>query len=162
MRSATVSPAAKFSLALAFALALSVFALARPVVAQDATKTDSATPAAKQSDSSSDRQQRRADRRQAEAAAKAESGAKSEDLAKFPKADSADAASAAPAKQKMECRKQEVTGSRLGKNICATPEQWAQVDAAAAEAVRQMKSDINNKAGIERPTANPFGGAVGR
>jgi hypothetical protein len=144
-------------------MAVAVFALASPVVAQDATKSDSATPAAntsaaKQSDSTSDRHQSRAERRQAEAAAKSENGVKSAELAKFPKADSTQATSAEPAKQKIECRTQEVTGSRMGKRICATPEQWAQADEAAAEALRQMKSDINNKAGIERPTASPFGG----
>jgi hypothetical protein len=155
MRSATVSPAAKFSLAISFALALSLFALARPVVAQDATRTDSAAPAAKQSDSSSDRQHRRAERLQAEAAAKTESGAKSADLAKFPKADATAAANAAPAKQKMECRKQEVTGSRMGKNICATPEQWAQADEAAAEAIRQMRSEASSKAG-QATLSGPF------
>jgi hypothetical protein len=155
MRSAAVSSAAKFSLAISFALALSLFALARPVVAQDATKTDSATPAAKQSDSASDRQQRRAERSQAETAAKAGSGTKSADLAKFPKADATAAANAAPAKQKMECRKQEVTGSRMGKNVCATPEQWAQADEAAAEAIRQMRSEASSKAGQATP-GGPF------
>ncbi len=144
-----------------------MFALANPVVAQDATKSDSATPAAttptaKQSDSASDRHPSRAERRQAEAAAKAEGGAKSEDLARFPKTDTAAASKSAPAQPKMECRTQEITGSRMGKRICATPEQWAQADEAAAEAIRQMKSDVNNKAGITRPEANPFGGAVGR
>ncbi len=155
MRSATVSSAAKFSLVISFALALSVFALARPAVAQDATKTDSATPAAKQTDSSPDRQHRRAERRQAEASVKTESGAKSEDLAKFPKAANAAAANAAPAKQKVECRKQEVTGSRMGKNICATPEQWAQADEAAAEAIRQMRSEASSKAG-QATLSGPF------
>jgi hypothetical protein len=135
MRSATVSPAAKFSLAIPLALALSLFAVTGSAVAQDATKTESPTPAAKHSDSSSDRQQRRAERRQAEAAAKAESDAKSTDLAKFPKTDTA------------ECRKQEVTGSRVGKNVCATPEQWAETDAAAAEAIRQMRSEASSKSG---------------
>jgi hypothetical protein len=147
MRSATVSPAAKFSLAIPLALALSLFAVTGSAVAQDATKTESPTPAAKHSDSSSDRQQRRAERRQAEAAAKAESDAKSTDLAKFPKTDTAEAANVAPAKPKMECRKQEVTGSRVGKNVCATPEQWAETDAAAAEAIRQMRSEASSKSG---------------
>ena len=143
MRSATVSPASKFSLAMAFAIALSVVGLASNAAAQDATKVDSASPATKQAD----RQQRRAERRQAEATAKAESGAKTEALAKFPKADSTEAANAAPAKPKMECRTQEVTGSRMGKRICATPEQWAEADAAGEEAARQMKSQANTRAG---------------
>lgn len=164
MRIAIVSPAATFS-AVPLVIVLSVFVLASPVVAQDATKADSATPAAKQSDSTSDRQQRRAERRQAEAAAKqteAGAGGKSDTLTKFPKADSAAAATSAPARPKMECRTQEVTGSRMGKRICATPEQWAQADEAAAEAIRQMKSDVGNQSGIARPSANPFGGAVGQ
>ncbi len=162
MRIATVSLAVKLSPAVSLLIALSAFALASPVVAQDAIKADSATPAAKPSTSASDRPQSRAERRQAEAAAKAEGGGKSEDLAKFPKANTATAAKSAPAQPKMECRTQEITGSRMGKRICATPEQWAQSDEAAAEAIRQMKSDVNTKAGITRPEANPFGGAVGR
>ena len=165
MRIAPASLAAKSLPAVPLLIVLSVFALASPVVAQDATKADSATPAAKPSDSASDRHQSRAERRQTEAAAKqaeAAAGGKSDALTKFPKADSTAAANSTPAQPKMECRTQEVTGSRMGKRICATPEQWAQADEAAAEALRQMKSDINNKAGIERPTASPFGGAVGR
>ena len=160
MRSATVSPASKFWLAIPFAIAFSLFAVAGPVAAQDATKTDPATSAAKRSDSASDRQQRRAERKQAEAAAKTESSAKSEDLAKFPKADSAQVASAPAAKQKIECRTQEVTGSRVGKRICATPEQWAQADQAAAEAVRQMRSEAGSKAG-QAALQGPFGNGAG-
>ena len=158
MRAPSVPSVATFSLAMALVAALSAFA--GPVVAEDAAKADSGTPAAKQTDTASDRQHRRAERRQAEAAAKVEADAKSNAIAKFPPAGGTEAANAAPAQPKMECRTQEITGSRMGKRICATPEQWAQADEQAAEAVRQMKSDVNNKAGIERPGANPFGGAV--
>jgi hypothetical protein len=160
----TVSRAATFSPAVPLAILLSMFAFAHSAVAQDA-KADSATPAAKQSDSASDRHQSRTERRQAEAAAKqteAGAGSKSDTLTNFPKANSTEAANTAPAKPKMECRTQEVTGSRMGKRICATPEQWAQADEAAAEAIRQMKSDVGNQSGIARPSANPLGGGVGR
>jgi hypothetical protein len=112
MRITCVPSVATFSLAVTLIAGLSAFA--SPTVAQDAAQADSGTPAARQTDTASDRQH----------------------------------------------RTQEITGSRMGKRICATPEQWAQADAQAAEAVRQMKSDVNNKAGIERPGANPFGGAV--
>ncbi|MEO8466587.1 MAG: hypothetical protein ABI640_14680 [Gammaproteobacteria bacterium] len=144
-------------------IALSVLALARPAVAQDATKVEpaaSAASAAKPPDATSDRQQRR-ERRQAEAAAKqAEAdAAKSETLAKFPNTEEANAAAAKP---KMVCRKQAITGSRLGKNICATPEQWAQTDARAAETTRQMRNDISEKSRIAGPASNPLGGVGGR
>lgn len=146
MRLATASLAIKVSSAVPFAIALSVFALAGPVVAQDAAKADAPNAAAtKQSDASSDHRKSRSERR-AEAA-KTGTDAKSQTLTEFPKADTAAAASTAPAKQKIECRKQEVTGSRMGKNICATPEQWAQADAEALEAVRQMRSEAGAKAG---------------
>ena len=148
--------------AIALAIVLSVFAFTGTALAQDAAKAEAAVPAAKPSDPAPEHPPTRAERRQAEAAAKrteAATGVKTDSLSKFPKADEANAAAAKP---KMECRKQEVTGSRLGKTICATPEQWAESDAAAAEAVRQMRSDVDNKAGITRPGANPFGGAVGR
>jgi hypothetical protein len=160
MRIAAVSSAAQFSLAIPFALALSLFALARPAVAQDATKTESATPAARQSDSSSDRQHRRAERRQAEASSKTESGAKPEDLAKFPKADTTATANTAPAKPKMECRKQEVTGSRLGKNVCATPEQWAEADAAGEAAAKELRNQQNSKGGAARDMGPYRGGST--
>jgi hypothetical protein len=157
MRIATVLLAAKFSAAVPLVVALSAFALASPAVAQDATKADSATAVAKQTDSASDRHLSRAERRQAEAAAKqAEAGAagKSDTLIKFPKADSTAAANTAAAKPKMECRTQEATGSRMGKRICATREQWAQVDEDAAVAVRQMRSE-NSKSTMIAPSA-PF------
>jgi hypothetical protein len=124
------------------------------VVAQDATKTDSPAPVARQSDSASDRQERRGERRQTETA-KHESGAKSADLAKVPKAQKTEAANTAPAQPKMECRTQPVTGSRMGKRICATPEQWAQADEAAAEAIRQMRSEASSKAG-QATLSGPF------
>jgi len=160
MRNATVSSAAKFSLAIPFALALSLLAPARPAVAQDATKTESATPAAKQSDSSSDRQHRRAERRQAEASSKAENGAKSEDLAKFPKTDTNATANTVPAKPKVECRAQEVTGSRMGKRICATPEQWAEADAAGEAAAKELRNQQNSKAGAARDMGPYRGGST--
>jgi hypothetical protein len=139
MRIATVSLALTVSLTVAL-----VFA--GPVVAQDATKSDASNSAAtKQPDASSDRHKSRAERR-AEAA-KTEADAKSQTLTEFPKADSAAAANTKPAKPKIECRKQEVTGSRMGKNVCATPEQWAQADEQALEAVRQMRSEAGSKAG---------------
>jgi hypothetical protein len=138
-------PAAKVSVAISFAIGLSVLALAGPAVAQDAAKADTASAAAtKQPDASSDRRKSRAERR-------AEAAAKSEPLAQFPKADGAAAASTEPTQPKMECRSQPVSGSRLGKRVCATPEQWAQADAAAAEAIRQMRSDASAKGGVTRP-----------
>ena len=161
MRTATASLPVRLSPLVSLVVAMFLAALASPASAQDATKAEAAAPTATQSDATSERQQRR-ERRQAETAAKeadTAAGVKSDTLTKFPKAEEANAAAT---KQKMECRKQPVTGSRLGKTICATPEQWAQADKEAAEAVRLMKTDVGNKAGIERPTANPFGGAVGR
>ena len=154
MRSATASPATKFLPAISFVIALSAFTLASPVVAQDAAKADAPSVAAtKQSDAASDHRKSRAERRGE--AAKPEADAKSQTLAQFPKADNAAAAKAAPAKSKIECRKQEVTGSRMGKNICATPEQWAQADAEALEAVRQMRSEAGAKAG-QAALSGPF------
>ena len=132
-----------------FAAGLCAFVLAGPALAQDTVKADVASAAAtNQSAASTDRHKSRAERR-AEAAAKAD--AKSETLAQFPKADGAAAASTASAQPKMECRSQAVTGSRLGKRVCATPEQWAQADEAAAESIRQMRSDANAKGGVARP-----------
>ncbi len=130
--------AAKFSVAISVAVGLCVLALAGPASAQDAAKATASAAASKQPDASSDRHKSRAERR-------AEAAAKSEPLAQFPKPDSAAAASAEPAQAKMECRSQPVTGSRLGKRICAPPEQWAQADEAAAEALRQMRSDAAAK-----------------
>ena len=146
MRTAIALPAAKFSVAISLAIGLSVLALASSAVAQDATKADAASAApTKQSDASSDHHKSRAERR-AEAA---KADAKPQTLDQFPKADgaTATAANTPPAKTKMECRTQEVTGSRMGKRICATPEQWAQADEAAAETVRQMRSESAAKSG---------------
>ena len=126
--------------AITVVLTVGLSVLAGFAVAQDAPKADTTSAApAKQSDTSSDHRKSRSERR-AEAAAGAD--AKSQTLTEFPKT-----ATAAPAKQKMECRKQEVTGSRVGKNICATPEQWAEADKQALEAVRQMRSEAGSKAG---------------
>ena len=152
MQTAIVLSAAKFFVAISFAVGVS--ALAGLAVAQDAAKADVPSAAAtKQSDASSDRHKSRAERR-AEAAPKTEAVAKSETLTQFPKADSAAVASTAPAQPKIECRTQPVTGSRLGKRICATPEQWAQADEAAAEVIRQMRSE-NSKSTMVSPSG-PF------
>ena len=161
MRTATASLAATVSPFVSFAVALSFFALVGQAVAQDAAKAEPGTPAAKQSDTTSDRQQRR-ERRQAEAAAKQtepSADEKSTTFARFPKAEEANAAAAKP---KMECRKQAVTGSRLGRNICATPEEWARTDARAAEVNRQMRNEISEKSRIAGSVSSPLGGAGGR
>jgi hypothetical protein len=124
--------------AIALALAIGSFALAGVAVAQSPAKGDAPAAApVKQSDAASEHRKSRAERR-----AEAGADAKSDSLTEFPKT-----AGAAPAKPKMECRKQEVTGSRMGKNICATPEQWAEADKQALEAVRQMRSEASSKAG---------------
>lgn len=145
MRSATASPATKFLPAISFVMVLSAFAFAGPTVAQDATKTNSAAAAAKQSDATSERQQRK-ERRQAEAAAKKEEAGKSGELVEFPKVNST-ATATARAEPKMECRTQAITGSRMGKTICATPEQWKETDAAGEQAAKDMRREQTTRAG---------------
>ena len=159
---AAASSARRFSraapLVLAVGVGLSVFVLASPAIAQDTAKADSASPVATKSDATSERAQRRAERRQTDAAKQAETAAKTETLAKFPKAGEA-AAGAAP-QPKLECRTQDVTGSRVPKRLCATREQWAVADADAEEAIRNLKRTSGDKSTLERPGPNPFGGAV--
>ena len=46
----------------------------------------------------------------------------------------------AGAKEKKECRSEEVTGSRFKKKICFTPEQWAERDRHTREFMQELDS----------------------
>jgi hypothetical protein len=133
---------------LAVAIGLSMGA----AVAQDAPKTESATPPSAAAEGSSD--QGRHHRHKHDDAAKAAEGAAKTDPAadsKTPAASTVDSSAVAVVKPpEQECRSVRPTGTRMAQKICATPEQWKEVDAKGAEGARQTKQTINDSSSFVR------------
>ena len=137
---------------LAVAIGLSALAAVGPASAQDAPKAESATPSAT-SEGTSD--QGRHHRRKHDDAAKAAEGAAKTEAdtgAKTPATSAVDSSAVAVVKPpEQECRTVRPTGTRVPQKICATPEQWKEVDARGAEGARQTKQTINDASAIQTP-----------
>jgi hypothetical protein len=149
----------KFSMtaSLAVAIGLSALATLGPAIAQEAPKAESATTPSATVEGTSDRgrhHRRKHDdtAKAAEGAAKPDSAAKAEAGAKTPPVSTNDSSTVAVIKPEQECRTVTPTGSRMFKTICATPEQWKEVDDRGAEGARQTKQTLNDSAAIARPT----------
>jgi hypothetical protein len=149
---------------LAVAIGLSALAAMSPAVAQDAPQAESAAPPAATPEGTAD--QGRHHRRKHDDAAKAADGAaktesaKGDTGAKTPTAGAADSSAVAVVKPEQECRTVRPTGTRMPKTICATAEQWKEVDARGELGARQTKQTLNDSSAIARPTppAMPGGG----
>jgi hypothetical protein len=73
--------------------------------------------------------------------------------AKTPPVSTIDSSAVAAIKApEQECRSVRPTGTRMSQRICATPEQWKEVDARGAEGARQTKQSISDSAAIARPS----------
>jgi hypothetical protein len=135
------------------AIALSALAALGPAVAQDAPKADSAAPPSAATEGTSDHG-RHHGRKHDDAAKAAEDAAKTEGDAgaKTPPVSTIDSSAVAVVKPpEQECRTVRPTGTRMSQTICATPEQWKEVDAKGAAGARQTKQTLNDSASIARP-----------
>jgi hypothetical protein len=56
----------------------------------------------------------------------------------------------------LECRSIKVTGSRLGRRICATPASWAAVDSKGEEGVQQMRRSMDASAAATSANNSPY------
>jgi hypothetical protein len=140
---------------LAVAIGLSALVAVGPAVAQDAPKAESAATPAATAEGTSDHG-RHHGRKHDDAAKAAEGAAKAEPAAdagaKTPTVSTIDSSAVAAIKPpEQECRTLKPTGSRVSHTICATPEQWKQVDATGAAGARQTKQTLNDSASIARP-----------
>jgi len=151
--------------AVAAAIGSCALATLGPAVAQDATKAESAATPSTTVEGTSDRgrhHRRKHDdtAKAAEGAAKAESATKTDAVAKTPAPSTNQSSGVAVIKPEQECRTVTPTGSRMFKTICATPEQWKEVDDRGVEGARQTKQTLNDSSAIARPTppAMPGGG----
>jgi hypothetical protein len=151
---------------LAAAIGFAAFAAAGPAVAQDAPKAESATsPPPTAAEGTADHG-RHHGRKHDDAAKTAEGAAKNEPAAegdagtKTPTVSTIDSSAVAVVKPTQECRVMKQTGTRLTKTLCATAEEWKQVDARGLEGARQTKQTLNDASAIARPTppAMPGGG----
>jgi len=160
MRSlATGSQARELSLMTSFAIVvgigLSMLAPSAPASAQDAAKVDStsAPPAASEGTAESGRHHGRKHDDAKSGTAKADQGAKPDTAATGDSASKIDSNAVAVVKQpEQECRTVRPTGSRMSKRICATPEQWKEVDARGQAGAKEMKRTIESSSSVERPT----------
>jgi hypothetical protein len=152
---------------LAVAIGLSALAAVGSAVAQDAPKAESATAPSATAEGTSDHGRHHGRKhddaaKAAEGAGKAEPAAEGEAGAKTPTVSTIDSSAVAVIKPpEEECRTVKPTGSRMAKKICATPEQWKEVDARGAEGARQTKQTINDSAAIARPTPPAMPGGAG-
>ena len=137
---------------LAVAIGLSALVTVDPAAAQDAPKAESAaTPSATVEETPDHGRHHRRNHddtaaKAAEGAAKAEPAAKPT-RAKTPPVSTIDSSAVAVVKPEQECRTVTPTGSRMFKTICATPEQWKEVDG------RGVRGRATNQADAQR-----FGG----
>jgi hypothetical protein len=142
---------------LAVAIGLSALAAMGPAVAQDAPKDESEATPPTTTEGASDRGRHHGHKHEdaakaAESAAKADPAAKTDAGTKTPTASTIDSSAVAVVKPpEQECRTLKTTGSKMSHTICATPEQWKQVDATGAAGARQTKQTLNDSASIARP-----------
>jgi hypothetical protein len=155
------------SASLAVAIGLSALAVMGPAVAQDAPKAEStATPSATVEGTSDPGRHHRHKHddtaKAADGAGKAEPAAEADAGAKPPAVSTIDSSAVAVVKPpEQECRSVKTTGSRVPKTICATHEQWKEVDARGAEGARQTKQTLSDSAAIARPSPPLPGGGLG-
>jgi hypothetical protein len=146
---------------LAVAIALSTMATVDPATAQDAPKAEpAATPSATVEETRDHGRRHR--RNHDDTAAKATEGTAKADLpasAKTPPVSTTDSSAVAVVKPEQECRDVTPTGSHLYKRICATPEQWKEVDGRGIEGARQTKQTLNDSSAIVHQSPTPYPGA---
>jgi hypothetical protein len=136
---------------------LSALAAAGPAVAQDAPKVESAATPSATAEGTADHGRHHGHKhddagKPAEGTAKAEPAAEADAGGKTPTVSTIDSSAVAVVKPpEQECRTLKPTGSRMSKTICATAEQWKQVDATGAAGARQTKQTLNDSASIARP-----------
>jgi hypothetical protein len=135
---------------IAFAIGASMCAIARPAVAQDVPKAEAATappPATSEPTSKGHRHGRKHDdAAKSEAANTSESAAKPDSAAAGDNVSKIDSNAVAVVKPPAEeCRTVKPTGSRMPKKICATPEQWKEVDAQGTAGAKQLKQGLNDQ-----------------
>jgi hypothetical protein len=150
---------------LAVSIGLSAMAMVGAAVAQDAAKAESAAQLSPTVEETSDRgrhHRRKQDdtAKSAKSTVKPKAADKTDAAAKTPTASTSASSAAAVVKPEQECRTVTPTGSRMFKKICATPEQWKEVDDRGVEGARQTKQTLNDSSAIARPTppAMPGGG----
>ena len=58
--------------------------------------------------------------------------------------------------EQLECRSMKVTGSRLGRRICATPASWAAADAKGEESAHELRRTMDASAAATSANNSPY------
>jgi hypothetical protein len=144
--------------ALAIAIALPALAPSGRAVAQEAPKAESSAATSATAEGTSDHGRHHRHKhddtpKPAEDAAKTEPSAQTDAGTKTATGSTNDSSAVAVVKTpEQECRTVKPTGTRMSQKICATPEQWKEVDAKGLEGARQTKQAISDSSSIARPS----------
>jgi len=157
----------KFSMAASLTVAFGLTALATltHAVAQDAptAPASAAPPAPATGEATSDHGRHHGRKHHDDDAKAADSAAKADAGAKTPAVSTTDSSAVAVIKPDTECRTFRPTGTRMPKTVCASAEDWKQVDARGLEGARQTKQTLNDASAVAAPSPPlPGGSAFGR
>jgi hypothetical protein len=161
--------ATSFSMTASLAVAIGCSALAVvPAIAQDAPKTESTATSSAAPEGTADHGRHHRSKhddaaKPPDGAAKTETAASADTAAKTPTVSTTDSSAVAVIKPDTECRTFRPTGTRVPKTVCASAEDWKQVDARGLEGARQTKQTLNDASAIAAPSPPlPGGSAFGR
>lgn len=137
-RGAPMETAHRFALLLAAVIGSAALVITVDANAQRAASPEASQPeaAATASDEKLSRRERRRRAAAASAAAEAEAAATVTGAPEISAAALPETRAAASPERERECRNMKITGTRLPKMVCMTPEEWTERDAFEAQAVR--------------------------